>query len=83
MWDSFNYWSNTPKFVVSLLKAFYGDAATKENDFAFNYLPKIDRNYSWTHIWDQMYRGKVKGHVRVRNERRDDRARTRRRISTR
>src|SRR6202041_399684 len=60
-WDSFNYYSNTPKFAVSLLKAFYGDAATKQNDFAFNYLPKIDKNYSWTQIWDQMYRGRVKG----------------------
>jgi formate dehydrogenase major subunit len=60
-WDSFNYWSNTPKFTVSLLKAFYGDAATKQNDWAFDYLPKIDRNYSWTQIWDQMYRGNVKG----------------------
>ena len=60
-WDSFNYWSNTPKFVVSLLKAMYGPAATKENDFAFNYLPKIDRNYSWVNIWNDMYEGKVKG----------------------
>jgi len=60
-WDSFNYWSNTPKFAVSFLKALYGDAATKENDFAFNYMPKVDRNYSWTQIWDNMYRGTVKG----------------------
>jgi formate dehydrogenase major subunit len=60
-WDSFNYWSNTPKFAVSYLKAMYGDAATKENDFAFNYMPKVDRNYSWTQIWDNMYRGTVKG----------------------
>ncbi len=60
-WDSFNYWSNTPKFAVSLLKAMYGDAATKENDWAFNYLPKIDRNYSWINIWNDMYEGKVKG----------------------
>jgi len=60
-WDSFNYWSNTPKFTVSLLKALYGDAATKENDFAFSYMPKADRNYSWTQIWDNMYRGTVKG----------------------
>ena len=28
-WDSFNYWSNTPKFAVSLLKAMYGDAANE------------------------------------------------------
>jgi formate dehydrogenase major subunit len=60
-WDSFNYWSNTPKFAVSYLKALFGDAATKENDFAFHYMPKVDRNYSWTQIWDNMYRGSVKG----------------------
>ena len=60
-WDSFNYWSNTPKFYVSLMKAMYGDAATKENGFAFDYLPKVDRDYTWTHIWDDMYNGKVKG----------------------
>ena len=39
----------------------YGDAAKKENDWAFDYLPKVDREYSWAHIWDDMYRGKVKG----------------------
>src|SRR5580693_95399 len=60
-WDSFNYWSNTPKFAVSFLKAMYGQAATKENDFAFHYLPKIDRNYSWVNIWNDMYEGKIKG----------------------
>jgi len=60
-WESFNYWSNTPKFAASFLKAMYGDAATKQNHWAFDYLPKVDREYSWTHIWDDMYRGKVKG----------------------
>src|SRR3989440_5136483 len=61
VWDSWNYWSNTPKFAVSFLKAMYGDAATKQNDWAFHYLPKVDRNYSWAYIWDDMYRGNVKG----------------------
>jgi formate dehydrogenase major subunit len=60
-WDSFNYWSNTPRFTVSLLKALYGDAAKKENDWAFHYLPKIERNYSWTEIWNGMHEGRVKG----------------------
>jgi formate dehydrogenase major subunit len=60
-WDSWNYWSNTPKFAVSLMKSLYGDAATIDNDWAYAYLPKVDREYSWTHIWDDMYRGKVKG----------------------
>ncbi len=60
-WDSFNYWSNTPKFAVSLMKAMYGDHAKKDNDWAFNYLPKVDRRYSWTDIWNDMYNGKIKG----------------------
>lgn len=60
-WDSYNYWSNTPKFAVSFLKSMYGDAATKENDWAFHYLPKIERRYSWNDIWTDMYNGTVKG----------------------
>jgi formate dehydrogenase major subunit len=60
-WGSWNYYSNTPAFFVSLLKAMYGDAATKENGFCFDYLPRADRDYSWTHIWEDMYNGKVKG----------------------
>ena len=60
-WQSFNYWSNTPKFAASMLKAFYGDAATKQNGFAYDYLPKVDRNYSWVNLWDNMYNGIVKG----------------------
>jgi formate dehydrogenase major subunit len=60
-WDSFNYYGNTSKFAVSLLKALYGDAATKQNSWAFDYLPKVDRNYSWVQMWDDMYRGTLKG----------------------
>ncbi|HEX3184738.1 MAG TPA: formate dehydrogenase-N subunit alpha, partial [Pyrinomonadaceae bacterium] len=60
-WDSYNYWSNTPKFMTSFLKALYGDSAKKENDFNYSYLPKIDRKFSWTEMWDEMYAGKVKG----------------------
>ena len=60
-WGSWNYYSNTPAFFVSLLKAMYGDAATKENGFGFDYLPRVDRDYSWTHIWEDMYNGKIKG----------------------
>jgi formate dehydrogenase major subunit len=60
-WDSFNYWGNTPKFAVSFLKTMYGDAATKQSDWAFDYLPKVDRNYSWVYLWDNMYNGIVKG----------------------
>jgi len=60
-WDTYNYWSNTPKFMVSFLKSLYGDSANKENDFNYHYLPKIDRHFAWTEMWDEMYAGKVKG----------------------
>jgi len=60
-WDSFNYWSNMPKFTVSFLKTMYGDAATKQNDYCFHYLPKVAARYSFADIWDSMYKGKVKG----------------------
>src|SRR3989475_5438723 len=60
-WDSFNYWSNTPKFMVSFLKSLYGDSAKKENDYNYPHLPKIDRKFAWTEMWDEMYAGKIKG----------------------
>ena len=56
-WASMNYWSNTPKFMVSLLKAVYGEKAQKENEFGYAWLPKVDGNYSWMYIYDDMYRG--------------------------
>jgi formate dehydrogenase-N alpha subunit len=56
-WPSMNYWSNYPKFMVSLLKAVYGDKATKENDWGYQWLAKVDGNYSWLYIYDDMYRG--------------------------
>ena len=40
------WWANTRKYVVSLLKAYYGDAATAENDFGFEFLPQIAGDYS-------------------------------------
>jgi len=52
-----NYWQNYPRFMVSLLKAAYGKNATKENDFGYAWLPKVDGNYSWMYIYDDMYRG--------------------------
>jgi formate dehydrogenase major subunit len=58
---SVNYWKNLPKFTVSLLKAFYGDAATKNNDFAYSYLPKIEGNYSHIALFEKMYEGGIKG----------------------
>jgi formate dehydrogenase major subunit len=57
------YWSNYRKFIVSLLKAWYGDAATFENDFGFGWLPRVDGDYSQLAYFDRMARGEVKGYL--------------------
>jgi len=58
---SVNYWKNYSKFTVSLLKAFWGDAATKKNDFAYDYLPKNSGNYSHIRMFEAMAADKIKG----------------------
>ena len=56
-----SYWSNYPKFFVSLLKAWWGEAATADNDFAFDYLPKSAGDHSWIPLFEAMYAGTIKG----------------------
>jgi anaerobic selenocysteine-containing dehydrogenase len=53
--------TNYRKFMVSLLKTWYGDAATKHNEFAFDHLPKPAGNTSWISIFDQALQGKMEG----------------------
>jgi formate dehydrogenase major subunit len=60
--NSLNFFGeNYRKFMVSLLKSWYGDAATPANEFAFNYVPKPASNASWLTIFDQALRGKMEG----------------------
>ncbi len=60
---SANWWGNTPKYTVSLLKAWYGDNATKDNDFCYSYLPKRSGNYSYMKLIEKMGKGEVEGLV--------------------
>jgi formate dehydrogenase major subunit len=39
-------WGDLKPYIVSLLKAWWGDAATDENDFCFDYLPRINGDHS-------------------------------------
>ena len=57
------YWSNKPKFLVSMLKAWWGNHATKENDFDYDYLPKVESpaNHYWMALFEAMYAGKIQG----------------------
>jgi len=60
--NSWNFFgTNYKKFLVSLLKTWYGSAATKDNDFAFSYIPKPLGNSSWMTIFDRALQGKMQG----------------------
>jgi formate dehydrogenase major subunit len=58
-WNFFGI--NYKKFLTSLLKAWYGDAATASNEFAFDFLPKPATNSSWMSIYDQALKGRMQG----------------------
>jgi formate dehydrogenase major subunit len=54
-------WSNYPKYLVSILKAYYGKNATAENDFGYAWLPKLTGNHSFFEYLYDMLDGKMEG----------------------
>jgi len=57
-----SYWSNRNKFIISMLKAWFGDKATAENDFCYGWLPKhTGKDHSHMAIFQAMAEGKIKG----------------------
>jgi formate dehydrogenase major subunit len=61
-----SFWVNKPKFFISLLKAWWGEAAARENDFAYDYLPKAGKGfqsagYSYLPLFEAMGAGGIKG----------------------
>ena len=54
-------WSNFDKYMVSFLKAYYGDAATPDKDFCFDYLPRVTGDHSHFGFFLEMMDGKVEG----------------------
>src|SRR5262249_4236808 len=56
-----SYWSNFPAFIVSQLKAWYGDAATPENEFGYQFLPRIIGDHSHMPMFVAMSEGKMDG----------------------
>ncbi len=55
------WWANFPKYAVSLLRAWYGDAATPENDWGFDWLPKIIGDHSQLPMTVAMRDGVIRG----------------------
>jgi formate dehydrogenase major subunit len=63
--SSSGWWSEFPKYIVSLLKAYYGDKAQKENHWCFDYLPKMTGDHSHQTWVASMADGGVKGYFVV------------------
>jgi formate dehydrogenase-N alpha subunit len=58
-----SYWQNYEKFHVSLMKAWFGDAATKGNDWCFDWLPKLDKAHDILMVFEDMYQGRMNGYI--------------------
>ena len=58
-----SYWQNYKKFFVSFQKSMWGQAATADNNFAYDYLPKLDvPTYDILRTFELMHQGKVNGY---------------------
>jgi formate dehydrogenase major subunit len=57
-----SYWQNYPKFFVSFLKSMYGTEATADNDFRYEWLPKLDVVYDVLRTFELKHQGKINGY---------------------
>ena len=55
------WWFNVDNYLVSLLKSYYGDDATRENDFGYGFLPRLTGDHSYFGYWLDMQDGKLEG----------------------
>ena len=56
------FWANTRDYMVSLLKAWWGDAATADNDFCYDYLPRLTGDHSTYETVKAQMAGLCKGY---------------------
>jgi formate dehydrogenase major subunit len=54
-------WSSFDSYFISLMKAYYGDKATKDNAWGFDWLPRVTGDHSHFGYWLDMADGKVEG----------------------
>ena len=59
--NQLSYWQNYDKFHVSLMKAWWGDAATTDNHWCYDCLPKLDKAYDMLQVFELMNQGKMNG----------------------
>jgi len=56
------HWGDARAYVVSLLKAWWGDAATPENDFCFGHLPRLTGDHSTYQTVQEQLDGTCRGY---------------------
>ncbi|MFD8161923.1 formate dehydrogenase [Streptomyces malaysiensis] len=56
------FWGEMRSYVVSLLKAYFGDAARADNDYCFGHLPRLTGSHSTYHTVKEMLDGVCKGY---------------------
>ena len=61
--NQLSYWQNYGKFFVSFMKSWWGDNATAENHWGYDYLPKLDKPYDMLQAFELMSQGKVNGFI--------------------
>ena len=61
--DMKGFWRAADAYAVSLLKSYWGDAATAENDFAFDYLPRLTGDHGTYQTVMDMLDDKVEGYL--------------------
>jgi formate dehydrogenase major subunit len=61
--DQKGFWTSADAYTVSLLKAYFGAAATAENDYCFDYLPKVSGDHGTYQTVMDMIADKIEGYL--------------------
>jgi formate dehydrogenase major subunit len=61
--NQLSYWQNLDKFMVSFMKTWWGNAATADNHWGYDYLPKLDKLYDMLQFFELMSQGKMTGFI--------------------
>ena len=61
--NQMSYWQNFNKFFVSNMKAWWGDAASADNHWGYDYLPKLDKLYDMLQTFELMSHGQMNGYI--------------------
>src|SRR5699024_10705765 len=60
--DQKGYWQDADAYMVSLMKSWWGDAATRENDWAYNYLPRLTGPHGTYQTVERMLADELEGY---------------------